>query len=228
MTILELKNKLIELGIDVKDDALDLLEKYMHYILKMNEEINLTAIKNEDDFVSHMIYDSVIPLSLLDFNNKKVLDIGTGGGYPGTVIATLTSAEVDLLDSTNKKLKIIEAFPDKEFRCINARSEEYAKEHREEYDIVTARAVASLPILLELALPLLKVGGYFVALKGKEGEEEIKASKNALKKLNAKVEKVDETSLPNGDVRINIIIKKIDKTNTRYPRSYSDIKNKHL
>lgn len=228
MTILELKNKLIELGIEVKDDALDLLEKYMHYILKMNEEINLTAIKNEEDFVSHMIYDSAIPLSLLDFNNKKVLDIGTGGGYPGTVIATLTNAEVDLLDSTNKKLKIIEAFPDKEFHCINARSEEYANEHREEYDIVTARAVASLPILLELAVPLLKVGGYFVALKGKEGEEEIKASKNALKKLNAKVVKVDETSLPNGDVRINIIIKKIDKTNTRYPRSYSDIKNKHL
>ena len=228
MTLNELQKLLNDKGIIVTDDSLSLLEKYMHHILKMNESINLTAIKNEEDFISLMIYDSALPLLVTDFNNKKVLDIGTGAGYPGTVIATLTNADVDLLDSTSKKLKVIEAFEDKKFHTINARSEEYVQNHREEYDIVIARAVSSLPMLLELAIPFLKVGGYFIAMKGKEAEEEIKQSTNALKKLNSKIVKKEETLLPSGEVRINILIQKIDKTNTRYPRSYSDIKNKHL
>ena len=228
MTFLELKELLSQANIEVNDDTLTMLEEYMNHILMMNENINLTAIKDKDEYIEKMIYDSALPLRLLDFNNKKVLDIGTGAGYPGTVIATLTNAEVDLLDSTAKKLKVIEAFPKKKFHTINARSEDYVKEHREEYDIVIARAVSSLPILLELAIPFLKVGGHFIALKGKEALEEIRLSKNALKKLNAEIVKLDEITLPSGETRINILIKKIDKTNTRYPRPYSDIKNKHL
>lgn len=228
MTFLELKELLVNKGIEVSDDALVLLEKYMHHILKANEHINLTAIKDEDAFINLMIYDSALPLTLTDFNNKKVLDIGTGGGYPGTVIATLTNAEVHLLDATAKKLNVINEFPDKKFITINARSEDYVKDHRGEYDIVVARSVSSLPILLELAIPFLKVGGYFIALKGKEAQEEIVESTYALKKLSAKVVKKDEQALLNGETRINILIRKEAKTSTKYPRPYGEIKKKHL
>ena len=228
MTFIELGEVLKKYGLECDSTSLHLLESYMHYVLKKNEEINLTAIKDEDEFMMRMIVDSALPLRLTDFNNKKVLDIGTGAGYPGTVIATLTTADVDLLDSTEKKLNVIIGFEGKQFNVIHARAEEFAQGHRETYDIVTARAVAQLSILLELAIPLLKVNGYFVALKGPEAEEEIKASKNALKKLHAVIEKMDKVTLPTGEERINILIKKIDTTNMKYPRSYSEIKKKPL
>ena len=228
MTILELGNLLTEYGINHDSSSLSLLEKYMDYILEKNKDINLTAIKDRDEFMMRMILDSALPLRLTNFNDAKVLDIGTGAGYPGTVIATLTSAQVDMLDSTNKKLNVINEFKDKEFHTIHARAEEYIVSHREEYDIVTARAVASLSILLELAIPYLKVGGYFVALKGKEAEEEIKEAKNAFKKLNAEIVSFDKVTLPGGESRINILIKKKDTTNIKYPRQYNKIKRKPL
>lgn len=228
MTLLELKSMLSLNNIEVDDDSLRLLEKYMFYILEKNEHINLTAIKDVDSYMSLMIFDSALPLRLLDFNDKKVLDIGTGAGYPGTVLATLSTAHVDLLDSTKKKLDVIKNYPDQDFNVINIRAEDYAQSHREEYDVVVARAVSDLPIILELGIPFLKVGGYLVAMKGKDAEEEIKRSKNALKKLNAIIEKMDKVILPTGETRINILIKKLDKTNEKYPRNYNIIKNKPL
>lgn len=228
MTLLELKSMLSLNNIEVDDDSLRLLEKYMLYILEKNEHINLTAIKDVDSYMSLMIFDSALPLRLLDFNDKKVLDIGTGAGYPGTVLATLSTAHVDLLDSTKKKLDVIKNYPDQVFNVINIRAEDYAQSHREEYDVVVARAVSDLPIILELGIPFLKVGGYLVAMKGKDAEEEIKRSKNALKKLNAVIEKMDKVILPTGETRINILIKKLDKTNEKYPRNYNIIKNKPL
>lgn len=228
MTLLELKSMLSLNNIEVDDDSLRLLEKYMFYILEKNEHINLTAIKDVNSYMSLMIFDSALPLRLLDFNDKKVLDIGTGAGYPGTVLATLSTAHVDLLDSTKKKLDVIKNYPDQDFNVINARAEDYAQSHREEYDVVVARAVSDLPIILELGIPFLKVGGYLVAMKGKDAEEEIKRSKNALKKLNAIIEKMDKVILPTGETRINILIKKLDKTNEKYPRNYNIIKNKPL
>ena len=224
----ELKILLKENNIPFTDESIDLLIDYMDYVLDMNEKINLTAIKDRDAFMTLMVYDSALSLRLTSFDNKKVLDIGTGGGYPGTVIATLSSAHVDMMDSTNKKLEVIKSYPKKSFSTINARAEEYIVNHREEYDIVIARAVSNLSILLELAIPYVKVGGYFIAMKGKEGEEELKEATSSLKKLGAKVEKIDTINLPSGETRINILIKKESATNIKYPRKYQDIKRKPL
>ena len=224
MTLEELKKQISELGIALSDESFVLLKEYMDYVLKMNKEINLTAIEDEESYIQKMIYDSVLPLKLLDFDGKHVLDIGTGSGYPGTVIDTLTNARVDLLDSTSKKLNVISSFPNKKFNTIHARAEEYASTHRETYDIAIARAVSALNILLEIAIPLVKVNGYFVAMKGKEADAEIKEANGAFKKLNCHIERIDKVILPSGEERNNILIKKDKPTHKKYPREYKEIK----
>lgn len=228
MTLKEFQTLLAIKGINCGDEEASLLESYMFYILDKNEKVNLTAITDKNEFMSKMLFDSALPLLLTDFNDKKVLDIGTGAGFPGTVINILSTADVSLLDSTAKKLKVISGFKDNFFHTINARAEDYAKEHRNEYDIVIARAVASLSILLEIAMPLVKVGGYFVAMKGPEASREIKKASNALEKLGCSIVKVDAHILPTGDERFNILIKKDKATSHKYPRIYSEIKKNPL
>ena len=228
MTLKEFQTLLAIKGINCGDEEASLLESYMFYILDKNEKVNLTAITDKNEFMSKMLFDSALPLLLTDFNDKKVLDIGTGAGFPGTVINILSTADVSLLDSTAKKLKVISGFKDNFFHTINARAEDYAKDHRNEYDIVIARAVASLSILLEIAIPLVKVGGYFIAMKGPEASREIKKASSALEKLGCSVVKVDSHILPTGDERINILIKKDKATSHKYPRIYSEIKKNPL
>lgn len=217
-TLLDLK------GIKCSDLQANSLEDYMLYILKKNEEVNLTAIKDPDEFKIRMIFDSALPLKLISFDNKKVLDIGTGAGYPGTVIATLSEAKVTMIDSTSKKLDVINDYKGRDYYTVHTRAEKYVLTHRNAFDIVIARAVAELPILLELALPLTKVGGYFVAMKGKEAEAEIEKSKKALIKLHAHIEKTQEVILPTGEKRINILVKKDEETPKKFPREYKEIK----
>lgn len=224
----ELKKLFDEYEIPYQEDSISLLIDYMNYILKMNEEINLTAIKDPSSFKEKMILDSALILKLTDFKNKKVLDLGTGAGFPGAVIGILSDLDIDLLDSTEKKLKVIESFPKKKFNTIHARAEEYASSHREIYDIITVRAVSHLSIIMELAMPLLKVEGYLVAMKGKEGETELKEASQAFKKLDCEMIKEDVYHLSNGDTRINFLIKKNRSTSMKYPRKYSDIKAKQL
>ena len=228
MTLDELKLKLEENNIPCNDEQLKLLKDYMDYILTINQEVNLTAITNEEDFISKMIFDSALPLRLTDFNNKKVLDIGTGAGYPGTVIDILTNADVTLLDSTRKKLDVISYFPNRKFKVVCARAEEYIKEHREEYDIVIARAVADLKILLELAVPFVKVGGYFIAMKGRDYLGELYESTITSTKLKVKYIKSDRVKLEQGEIRGNILFQKREATDKKYPRAYSQIIKKPL
>ena len=228
MTLKEFQTLLAIKGVNCGDEEASILESYMFYILSKNRSINLTAITNKDEFMSKMLFDSALPLLLTNFNDKKVLDIGTGAGFPGIVLNLLSTADVSLLDSTAKKLKVINGFRENFFHTINARAEEYAKSHKEEYDIVIARAVADLSVLLEIAMPLVKVGGYFVAMKGPEANDEIKKAANAFKKLGCSVAKIDENTLPTGDTRINILIKKDKVTPKRYPRLYTEIKKNPL
>ena len=228
MTLKELQTLLAIKGITCGEEEASLLESYMFYVLDKNEKVNLTAIKDKNEFMSKMIFDSALPLLLTDFNDKKVLDIGTGAGFPGSVINILSTADVSLLDSTAKKTKVIDGFKNKFFHTINARAEEYARLHHNEYDIVIARAVADLSILLELAIPLLKVGGYFIAMKGPEAYNEIEKSCHALRKLNCSVVKTDEHTLPTGDKRVNILIRKDKDNSLRYPRNYKEIKERPL
>ena len=205
------------------------LEAFMKHILMWNEKFNLTAIKDEEAFMEKMIFDSAIGLTDLDLSNKKVLDIGTGAGFPGVVLYLLNpEMDITLLDSTAKKINLLKDYANEngyKYQTVVARAEEYAKDHREKYDYVFARAVAPLNILLELALPLLKVGGTFIALKGPGVEEEINQSQNALKKLNARVGKIIVDELPESLESRNIVyIIKDKETNKKYPRDYKDIK----
>ena len=216
------------LGLNPNQHQLDKLELYMHEVLETNKLFNLTAIKEEDKFRELMILDSVYPLKYFKFDNKKVIDIGTGSGYPGTVLATLSKGDFTLLDSTSKKVKFTDIscskFRISNVNCVCDRAEEYAKNHRDEYDFAVARAVAELPVLIEIIIPLLKVNGIFIALKGSKGLEELENSKKTLEKLGAEVEYFDEYELPESkEKRVNIIIKKIKPTNLKYPRKYSQI-----
>ena len=226
MTKQELIVELKKLNLD--SSKVDELEEYMLATLKANESFNLTAIKDENKFRELMILDSAYPLKYFDFNDKKVIDIGTGAGYPGMVLATLSNGEFTLLDSTKKKIDFISNYATDHgyfnVKTVVDRAENYAKGHREEYDFAVARAVSDLKVLLELVLPLLKVGGYFIALKGLKGMDELKFSKKMLEKLGGEVYLTDEYELPESkEKRINIIIKKTMKTNLKYPRPYNEI-----
>ena len=209
------------------------LESLMEDTLFTNEKFNLTAIKDKEKFRELMLLDSAIPLTLVDFNDKKILDVGTGAGYPGLVLSLLSTGNFTLLDSTKKKIDHINEYVSN--NNINnvigviGRAEEYISNHRNEFDIVIARAVSSLNILLELCIPYLKVGGYFIAMKGRQGKDEIEQSKRALSLLGCKIVSINEIELPESkETRINIVIQKEKDTNKKYPRLYKDIVNKPL
>ena len=225
----ELNNR----GIQCSEQQAKLLWEFMHHVLKTNESFNLTAIKNEDSFVEKMLFDSALLLNNQSFADVDILDIGAGAGFPSVVLAILSpKAHIYALDSTAKKVEFIKDFASKnslDVSGITARAEDFAKENRERFMVATARAVAPLRILIELATPLLKVGGVFIAMKGPDFEEEIKEAEGAFKKLNCQVDYIYEDQLPESkESRSFIYIKKIGETPKKYPRQYSEIKNKPL
>lgn len=224
---------LLDREIQCSDEQFLTLEKIMDLTLKTNELFNLTAITDKDEFMDKMIIDSALGLEDVDISNKKVIDVGTGAGFPGLVLSTLCpNADITLLDSTAKKINYLENSRKDlglNYKTVVARAEEYALSHREEYDFAYARAVAPLNILLELIIPMLKVGGTFIAMKGPGAEEEIAASINAMKKLNCHLQKVRLDNLADSnESRSLIFIVKDKPTSNKYPRSYSDIKKKAL
>ena len=227
--VLELNKR----GINCEEKQLNLLWDFMHHVLKTNESFNLTAIKDEESFVEKMIFDSALLLNNQNFEGVDILDIGAGAGFPSVVLAILSpKAHVFALDSTAKKVKFIEDYAKEkslDVTGISARAEEFARDNRDRFMVVTARAVASLRILVELALPMLKVGGVFIAMKGPGFEEEIKEAQGALKKLKGEIDYIYEDQLPESkEARSFIYIKKVGETPNKYPRPYGEIKNKTL
>ena len=207
---------------------IDKAEAYMRYILEMNKSINLTAIKDEESFRELMLYDSLIPLKYCSMKNMKVLDIGTGAGFPGAILSIFVKGYFVLLDSTAKKINVINGFKSLHAKTVCDRSEHYAQENREYFDFVTARAVAPLNVLCELALPLVKVDGLFVAYKAKNAEKELEEAESAIKKLGGEVTLITDDILSNGEERHIIFIKKKKETSKKYPREYSVITAKPL
>ena len=229
MKINELKNYLHQYEINCSDEQLNLLDAFMKCTLETNEKFNLTAITNEDQFVEKMIFDSALALYDLDLSNKKIIDIGTGAGYPGMVLKILEpNADIYLLDSTAKKIAYLNEFAAKnniQIQGVVSRAEDYARNNFEQFDFAIARAVAALNILLELIMPLLKVGGTFIAMKGAGYEQEIQDAQKAFKKLNCRIESIEEFELPESkESRAIIRIIKEKPTNKKYPRQYNEIK----
>ena len=193
---------------------------YMDYLLAVNAHTNLTAITNPREIEIKHFKDSLTVLSYIK-EKDKVLDIGAGAGFPGLPLRIEKDFDLTLIDSVNKKVvfmnEVIEKLGLKNTRAIHTRAEDYAREKRESFDVVVSRAVANMATLSEYALPFLKVGGLFIALKGPKAEEELEASKNALKILGGRVKEIKAFDL-DGNERVNIVIEKVKKTKDKYPR----------
>ncbi|MCQ2087006.1 MAG: 16S rRNA (guanine(527)-N(7))-methyltransferase RsmG [Bacilli bacterium] len=218
--------------VGVTDEQYSLLEKFMKHVLLTNEKFNLTAIKDEGEFLEKMIFDSAILLNDVDLKNSSILDMGTGAGFPSVVLAILSNNYITALDSTKKKIDFIDEFCKTngiKMDCVNARAEDFSSKNREKFDYVTARAMAPLRILVELGVPALKVGGKLLAYKGPNFEEEIEHCRGTLVKLGCHVEKVYDDILPESkEERAIIYIVKDKVTEKKYPREYKIIKEKSL
>ena len=233
MTQNDFIKKVNELGLEVTDEKLDKLNKYYELLVSFNEKINLTAITLKEEVYLKHFYDSLTLVKIIDFNKYNTFcDIGTGAGFPGIVIKIFfPHLKVTLIDALNKRIDflnvVISELQLKEIETIHSRIEDYGKNNRELYDIVTARAVTNLSNLLEFAIPIVKVNKYFIAMKGSNNE--LDTILNALKLLNIKLEDKIEFSLPYEESKRNLIkFVKLDKTNNKYPRKFSEIKKKPL
>ena len=197
-------------------------ETYFQELINYNEKVNLTAITDkEEGFIKHF-YDSALAKDILP-QNATVLDIGTGAGFPGLPLKIMRDdIKLTLVDSLNKRVEFLKVITDKlnlDVECIHSRAEDFAKTHREFFDVVCARAVASLTTLCEYTLPLVRVGGCFIAYKGANYKDELENAQNAIKLLGGKVKQTLEFELPKSmGSRALIIIEKIQHTNPKYPR----------
>lgn len=234
MNINVFKNEVLKMGISISDIQLKQLNEYYNLLIEWNNKINLTGITNYEEVYLKHFYDSLTICRVIDLNKENSLvDIGTGAGFPGLVLKIIfPQLQVDLIDSLGKRIIFLQDVVNKlnlqKINVINARAEEYAINHREEYDIVTARAVAPLNILLEYCLPLVKNRKYFISLKA-NCEQEISSIESALEKLKGKIIFLDKFQLPiEGSNRTIIKIQKMDITPKKYPRRYSEIKKKAL
>ena len=234
MNLNEFISKVKELGIELNDNQINQFNKYYELLVEYNKVMNLTGITKYEEVLEKHFYDSLTMANKVNLNNSTLVDIGAGAGFPCIPLKiAFPSLDVTVVDSLAKRMKFLEVVIKElnleNIRCLAMRGEDFAKLHREEFDFVTARAVARLNILNEITLPLVKVGGYFVALKGQDGLIEIDECKDAFSKLGAKIEMIDEFNLPSENAkRINIFIKKEKKTNVIYPRDYAKIKKNPL
>lgn len=209
--------------IDVSRETL--FEKYTKILLEWNNKINLTAITEINDIILKHYVDSLSIAKYIN-NNSKVLDIGTGAGFPGIPLKIYNNTlKIDLLDSLNKRIvflnEVINKLDLKEIKAIHSRAEDLAhnNEFREKYDVVTTRAVANLNTLVEYMLPFCKVGGICICMKGPNVSHETSKAKSAILMLGGKIEKVDNFMLYNTDIERNVvIIRKIEETSKKYPR----------
>ncbi|RBP62101.1 16S rRNA m(7)G-527 methyltransferase [Alkalibaculum bacchi] len=224
------KNVLIstlnQLNIQIKDEQADALLSFMDILLEANKHINLTSITEPEDFILKHIVDSLIMLSR-DYVKEgiKVLDLGTGGGFPGIPLKILyPEIQITLVDSVGKKLKFIDDAARNlgiKVELVHERAENLGKnkKYREKYDIVISRAVANMQTLSELCLPLVKVDGLMIASKGPKYNEELDAAKNAMKILGGQVKSIEDCTIPIAELeRHVIVIQKTNATPAAYPR----------
>lgn len=229
MELKEFNEKMVTLSKDIEielnEKQIEQFYNYMQLLIEWNEKINLTAITEPDEIVLKHFIDS-LTISRNIKKEAKIIDVGTGAGFPGIPLKIIRDdIDIVLLDSLNKRINflnmVIETLGLKKIKTIHGRVEDFGRNkiYREEFDVATSRAVANMSILSEYMIPLIKIGGKALCMKGTDLDEEIENSKKAINLLGGKIEEVEKFNLPQSDIkRCVVIIEKLNKTDKRFPR----------
>lgn len=220
------------LGIELNETLVDRLIRFGEAVLEKNRVMNLTAITDPAQAAELHLLDSLTLRRVIPLAGKTLLDVGTGAGFPGVPLKIAEpSIRLTLLDSLQKRMNWLEteALPvlGVEADFLTGRAEDFAAAHREQFDVVTSRAVARLNLLSELCLPYVRVGGYFLAMKGAQAEEELHEATNAIQRLGGAWERTEVFEIA-GALHSVIVIRKLSLTPQQYPRQWSRIKQKPL
>jgi 16S rRNA (guanine527-N7)-methyltransferase len=234
MNLEEFITELKKINIEVTDAQLKQLDLYYNLLIEWNKKINLTSIIEKKDVYLKHFYDSLTISKIYNFNNEiKLCDVGTGAGFPGIILKIFyPKLDIVLIDALNKRIKflkiVINELSLNNIEAIHCRIEDYSSKNREKYDVVTARAVSVLNVLGEICLPLVKVNGYFIAMKGNI-DIELNEANSSILKLGAEVIDVKKFNLPieNSNRSLVKIIKQ-KPTDKKYPRKFEIIKQKPL
>lgn len=219
-------------GLPLDKDKAERLCKYAELLVEKNKVMNLTAITDDEGIAVKHFIDSILPLTLTDFKkDASLIDVGAGAGFPSVPMSIYRQdLKTVMLDSTKKRVSFLEEVTAQigiSADCVHSRAEEY-KIGRESFDIATARAVSRLNVLCEYCLPFVRVGGKFIALKGKDVSEEVKNAQNAVNVLGGKISDVISYVIPGGDERTLIVIDKVKPTPSIYPRVSAKIAKAEL
>lgn len=214
-----------EIGIVLNEKQIQKFYQYMELLLEWNEKMNLTAITEPEEVIVKHFIDSLTIAKHIK-KDTKLIDVGTGAGFPGIPLKIIREdVEITLLDSLNKRInflnEVIQQLKLTKIHAVHSRVEDFAKDkkNRENFDYATSRAVANLSTLSEYLIPLVKIGGKAISMKGSEVEEEIKQSQRAISLLGGKIETIETFQLPQSDINRNIIvIYKNQNTPSKYPR----------
>ena len=215
-------------------EGIPALERFGEMLVEKNKVMNLTAITEPADVATLHFLDSVAMLKEVDLAGKTMVDVGTGAGFPGVPLRIVCPAvHMTLLDSLNKRIDFLKEVCGElgyaDVDCVHGRAEEFAAKHRESFDFATSRAVANFHLLTELCLPLVKVGGTFIAMKSVDSDEELKSAEKAISILGGRVERTVDYQIPGTDVTHRLVfIKKIKETPKKYPRAFAKIKKNPL
>lgn len=233
MTNEEFIKELEKLNVFLNEEQLNKLEKYYELLIEWNKKINLTRITEKKDVYLKHFYDSITLNKAIDLNqNLKVCDLGTGAGFPGIVLKIVfPNLHITLVDALNKRIEflklVIKELNLKNIEAIHQRGENFIRNNRNTYDLITCRAVSKLNTISEICIPGVKINGYFIPMKA-QIEEEIKDTK-FLELLNSKIENIISFTLPYEEsIRNLIVIKKIKDTDKLYPRTFDKISKRPL
>ena len=221
--------------LEVSRETYQKLEDYAAFLVAYNENVNLTAITDGDGILKKHFIDSLLLHGICKAQfpeGGRVLDIGSGAGFPGVPLALQRpDLHITLLDSLNKRIVFLQQLCEKlglSYEAVHGRAEQLAKDadFREQFDVVTARAVAALPTLAEYSLPFVKIGGYWIAMKGPG--EDVQPALQAMRVLGGKLIDTHRYTLPDGEERVIYVVKKLSPTPTKFPRNSGQIKTKPL